>query len=417
MAKKGDMLYAWTNDAEIKKKAELGGAVTALWKHALETKMVDAVFAIRRGTDLYDAQPVFITDPKELAQTAGSLHCGTLLMAKLVKKFLDGANNMKIGVTVKGCDMMGFYELAKRKQIDLDNVIMIGVNCGGSVSPILARKMIADKFGVDPDTVHKEEIDKGQFIIEYEGGHKGISMDELEEAGYGRRANCRRCKLKVPRQADLACGNWGVIGEKAGKATFVEVCTEKGANLLSGAVKSGILATEAANPKGLEIRGKVEGAMLKLGDKWRKKDFEALGDGKERLKKIMTETARCIKCYSCISACPICYCVDCTTKNPAYVTPGQLPPNFMFHLIRFAHIADSCVNCGQCEELCPADIPNALFMHAQQTELEKMFGHVPGINMELPLLAMVEEKEERGRLHNTGSDMIYENVFQPFTGH
>jgi formate dehydrogenase subunit beta len=26
MAKKGDMLYAWTNDAEIKKKAELGGA-------------------------------------------------------------------------------------------------------------------------------------------------------------------------------------------------------------------------------------------------------------------------------------------------------------------------------------------------------------------------------------------------------
>ena len=27
MTKKGDMLYAWTNDAEIQKKAELGGAV------------------------------------------------------------------------------------------------------------------------------------------------------------------------------------------------------------------------------------------------------------------------------------------------------------------------------------------------------------------------------------------------------
>ena len=140
MAKKGDMLYAWTNDADIKTKAELGGAVTALWKHALETKAVDAVFAIRKGTDLYDAQPVLIKDPKELAGTAGSLHCGTLLMAKLVKKYLDGAENMKIGVTVKGCDMMGFYELAKRKQINLDNVIMIGVNCGGSVSPVIARQ-------------------------------------------------------------------------------------------------------------------------------------------------------------------------------------------------------------------------------------------------------------------------------------
>ncbi len=47
--------------------------------------------------------------------------------------------------------------------------------------------MITEKFGVDPDTVHKEEIDKGQFIIEYQGGHKGISIDELEEQGYGSR--------------------------------------------------------------------------------------------------------------------------------------------------------------------------------------------------------------------------------------
>ncbi len=413
MTKKGDMLYAWTSDAEIQKKAELGGAVTALWKYALESKMVDAVPVVTRGVDLYDAKPIFITDAKDLAKTAGSLHCGTLLLPKLIKKYLGGANDKKIGVTVKGCDMMGFYELAKRKQINLDNVIMIGVNCGGSVSPVLARKMIADKYGVDPEMVHKEEIDKGQFIIEYEGGHKGISVDELEEAGYGRRSNCRRCKLKVPRQADLACGNWGVIGPRAGKATFVEVCSEKGANLLSGAVKKGLLETEAANPKGLDIRGKVEGAMMKLGEKWRKHDFESLGEGKDRLKKIMTETSRCIKCYQCIDQCPICYCVECTTKNPAMVPPGELPVNFMFHLIRYAHIASSCVNCGQCEEVCPAEIPNALFMHAQQVELEKMFGHTPGISMELPILAYAEEKVERERLYNTGSDMIYENVFNP----
>ena len=413
MAKKGDMLYAWTTDAEIQKKAELGGAVTALWKYALESKAVDAILAITKGVDLYDAVPVIITDPKEIAKTAGSLHCGTLLVPKLIQKYLSEYPDLKLGVTVKGCDAMGFYELAKRKQLDLDRIILIGVNCGGSVSPVLARKMIKEKYGVDPNVVHKEEIDKGQFIIEYEGGHKGISVDELEEAGFGRRTNCRRCKMKVPRQADLACGNWGVIGPKAGKATFIEVCSEKGATLLDGAVKKGILQTEAANPKGLDIRGKVEGAMLKLGDKWRKHDFEALGEGKDRLKKIMAETSRCIKCYQCIDQCPICYCVECTTKNPAYVPPGELPVNFMFHLIRYAHIAPSCVNCGQCEEVCPAEIPNALFMHAQQVELEKMFGHVPGVSMELPILAYAEERTERARLHNTGSDMIYLNVFTP----
>jgi formate dehydrogenase subunit beta len=372
MAMKGDMLYAWTNDAAIKEKAELGGAVTALWKFALESKAVDAVLVITKGADLYDAQPVLIKDPKELAKTAGSLHCGTLLLPKYVKKFLDGAKNMKIGVTVKGCDTMAFIELARRKQINLDNITMIGVNCGGSVSPISARKMIADKFGVDPDKVHKEEIDKGQFIIEYEGGHKGISIDELEEAGYGRRSNCRRCKYKIPRQADLACGNWGVIGEKAGKATFVEVCSDKGARLLEGAVKSGVLATETANPKGLEIRAKVEGAMLKLGEKWRKKDFTALGA--HMWETINKETSRCIKCYSCIENCPVCFtAAEALTKGSIMVKPGELPPNPMFHMRRFAHISDSCINCGQCEELCAMDIPLALFSHAIRVEGDATF--------------------------------------------
>ena len=63
MTKKGDMLYAWTNDAEIQKKAELGGAVTSFWKHALETKTVDAVLVISKGKDLYDAKPTLVTDP------------------------------------------------------------------------------------------------------------------------------------------------------------------------------------------------------------------------------------------------------------------------------------------------------------------------------------------------------------------
>jgi formate dehydrogenase subunit beta len=370
--KKGDMVYAWTTDSEIEKRAECGGAVTSLLKFALEHKMVDAVLAIKRGQDIYDAVPTLIKDPKDLAKTAGSLHCGTLNTAKLVAKYLNGAKGMKIGMTVKGCDLMALQELAKRKQVNMDQLLLIGVNCGGTVSPVMARKMIAEKYGVDPDTVHKEEIDKGQFIIEYEGGHKGISIDELEEEGFGRRTNCRRCLYKVPRQADLACGNWGVIGEKAGKATFVEVCSDKGADLLSRAVKAGALKTEAPNPKGLEIRGKVEGAMLKLGEKWRKKDFAALS--KDPWGIIQKETSRCIKCYSCIENCPVCFPVAEELKSKQYmVKPGEVPPNPMFHLRRFAHISDSCVNCGQCEELCAMDIPLARFSHAIRAEGDAAF--------------------------------------------
>jgi formate dehydrogenase subunit beta len=367
MVAKGDMVYAWSADADILKKGELGGAVTALQKYALESGMVDAVLAVKKGQDLYDAVPVLITDPADLADTAGSLHCGTLLVTRIIKKYLDGANNMKIGVTVKGCDMMALLELARRGAVNLDNILTIGLNCGGSVSPVTARKMIADKFEVDPDAVHKEEIDKGQFIIEYGDEHKGISIDELEDEGYGRRSNCRRCKYKVPRQADLACGNWGVIGPKAGKVTFIEVCSDKGADLLTKAVAAGAVETEAPIPKGIEIRGKVEGAMFKLGDKWRKKDFEALS--KDLWGTIQKETSRCIKCYSCVENCPVCFTVaDEIMGDSRMITSGEIPPNPMFHLRRFAHISDTCINCGQCEELCPMDIPLALFSHAIRSE-------------------------------------------------
>src|SRR5690606_37860224 len=96
------------------------------------------------------------------------------------------------------------------------------------------------------------------------------------------------------------------------------------------------------------------------------------------------------------------------TKKSYLVPRGQVPPPFMFHLIRYAHIADSCINCGQCEERCAMDIPNSLFMHALQTELETMFGYIPGVDMTLPVLALVEEPEERERLSATGSDQIFD---------
>ncbi len=266
MVKVNDMYYAWSPDDEIAESGECGGAVTSVMKFLLEEGIVDAVLAVKKGADLYDAVPTLITDPEEVIESAGSLHCGTLNIAKTLNKYLNGAKDMKIAVTTKPCDAMTIVELMKRNQIERDNVVMIGVNCGGTLPPVQAREMIEKFYEIDPDTVVKEEIAKGNLIIETaDDEEKEISIDELEDEGFGRRTNCRRCENNIPVMSDLAMGNWGVIGPLAGKATFVEVFSDKGAEVLDKAIKAGALKVQDPVPKGIEIRANIDKVNGKSG--------------------------------------------------------------------------------------------------------------------------------------------------------
>lgn len=102
----------------------------------LDNKVVDAVLTVAKDRDLYAAVPVLAHSSEELTKTAGSIHSDTVLPPKLIKKYLDGARDMKITVTCKSCDAKAMYELAKRNQINMGNIFSIGLNCGGSVSTV-----------------------------------------------------------------------------------------------------------------------------------------------------------------------------------------------------------------------------------------------------------------------------------------
>ena len=390
MSAKGDLMLAWAVDPLTRERGESGGAVTALLTFALREGIVDAVVGVKKGADIYDARPVLITDPHEVMETAGSILGGTLLLSKLFGKYLKGVKDLKIAAALKGCDVMGVYEQAKRKQLNLENVLMIGLNCGGATTPSTLRRIMSEVFEVDPNSVIKESMYKGHLQIKYDGQEKDISIPKLEDAGYGRRSNCRRCKMKIPRQADLACGQWGVREEMVGKATFVEVCSQRGAELINGALEAGVIGSMIADASCIKARKRREEATLNLADEWRKKDFAPLSSSRERLKMMIEETSRCIKCYTCVEVCPVLF----NSVGP-YITafPGKVPPEFAFHLLRYAHVADSCIDCGQCEELCPMDIPNALFMHAIETDLEDLYGYHAGEDMSRPSLAIMDEPD------------------------
>ncbi|MFH0967182.1 MAG: Coenzyme F420 hydrogenase/dehydrogenase, beta subunit C-terminal domain [Methanobacteriota archaeon] len=394
MIRQGEMLYAWAEDPTIREAGDSGGFITGLLFHLLSSGVVDAVSTVRKGADLYDASMVIITNPAELISCSGTLYCGTLSSAKFLLRYLQGNSGRKVAVVVKGCEAKAIVELAKRNQIDLDDLLLIGLNCSGTISPLTARRMVSEKFGMDPDLIREISFAQGKCLVQSEDQTVGISIDEIEQDGYGRRLCCQRCLTRIPRQCDLVCGNWGVVGDYTGNTTFVEVCTRKGAQFLQGAVEVGRILIEPADPRGVEVRTRVEEAMLALSRKNWSYQFSGISTGDQLLERMMLEMSRCIKCYQCTEACPLCICEDCRIKKPWLVKPGQVPPPFMFHLIRVSHIADSCVNCGQCEDRCPMDIPNSLFFNALQTELELMFGYHAGGRAGMPVVAKVNELEE-----------------------
>jgi len=363
---------------------------------ALEDKRVDAVVAVKaREGNRYDGIPVVITDPKELIETAGSLHCGSPNIARFLKEYLEGATNTKIAVVARPCDAKAIIELAKRNQVKLGNLLVIGLNCTGTLSPARAKALFKDVFEVDPADVVSEDIEGNELIIRLkDGSEKKKNLAELEEKGLGRRENCRRCETNIPVMADIACGKWGT---KDKNSTFIEVCSDKGSDLVDMAIKAGAITTETPTADAIETREKKDKAAVELAQKWQEKDFATLEemDNNERFGYWSGQFSHCVKCYGCRDACPICYCQECILEaDRGFVAPGEVPPNMLFPMMRITHVMDSCVNCGQCQDACTMDIPIARLIFLLSKKIGDIFNYEPGMDItKMPPLRTVTDQE------------------------
>ncbi len=128
-------------------------------------------------------------------------------------------------------------------------------------------------------------------------------------------------------------------------------------------------------------------------------EVEALSDT-ERMQWWREQFSRCIKCYGCRNICPMCFCKECALEDPHLVEPGVIPPEFpSFHIIRALDMAGRCIDCGLCEEACPANIPLRSLYRKMQDIMEDKLEYRAG-----------EDAERKNPLSFLGSEQDIEKL-------
>ncbi|MGQ9546799.1 MAG: hypothetical protein ACUVTR_06570 [Dehalococcoidia bacterium] len=283
-----------------------------------------------------------------------------------------GKGRKRIAAIVRPCEARATIELAKLGQVDLENIILITIDCPG----------------VMPLSSYFEDAKKGDEIF------GRASQDWQDEP---MRTVCRICdNFSATGAEDL---HIGTLGTRSGSVLVIPN-SSKGEDILN---KLGI--SEGEDISGWEA--KVNQLTEERKGK-RKQANDALRADVAGIDRLVEAFSACINCHNCMRVCPICYCRQCHFDSDNmkfgfedYLTRAEarggllLPTDtLLFHIGRMLHMSLSCVSCGMCEDACPMAIPVSQVFTLVGDRNQETFDYVPGKSIDEPLPLRTFQEEE-----------------------
>ena len=145
-----------------------------------------------------------------------------------------------------------------------------------------------------------------------------------------------------------------------------------------------------------EIGGRIRSATPPPAVLQEAEQIEAMSPA-ERFEFWKAQFSKCIKCYACRQACPMCYCKRCIVdvNQPQLInTSSHTLGNFEWNIVRAFHLAGRCAACGACDRACPVNIPLRLINYRMGKEVKEAFNYYAGeCSDQQPVLASFSQDD------------------------